>query len=212
LPPTSFEALDEAIRNMDAVDWLVFSSTNAVGAFWERLFALELDARALASTRVAAVGSATADALRDRGIVADLVPPTFTSASLTEAMGRAPAAQRRVLVPQAEQAPGDLVDALERNGWTCTMVPAYRTERDDESVSAGRRALDEGVDAVLFTSGSTVRSFVELWGSPPDGCTVCCIGPRTAEAAAELDVPVHAVAADQSVEGLVTALVAAVRR
>jgi uroporphyrinogen III methyltransferase/synthase len=211
VPPSSFEAVDEAIRAMDA-DWVVFASTNAVEAFWDRLAQAKLDARALAGVRVAAVGSVTADALKARGIVADLVPSVFTSSALADAMGRAPTEGSRALVPQAETAPRELVEALERNGWSCEAVPAYRTERDDASVAVGRHALEHGVDAVLFTSGSTVRSFVELWGRPPETCTVCCIGPRTAEAAAELGVNVHSIAADQSVEGLVAALVAAVRR
>jgi uroporphyrinogen III methyltransferase/synthase len=210
--PTSFAALDQVIQRLDDFDWIVFASTNAVEAFWDRLFRANLDTRSLANTRVAAVGAATADALRERGVVTDLVPSTFTSAALAEAIGEATGDRRHVLIPQAEDAPSDLVDALERKGWSCDTPAAYRTERDDASVAEGRRALDEGVDAVLFTSGSTVRSFVELWGKPSDGTTICCIGPRTAEAAASLGLSVHAIAAEQSIDGLVAALVAAVRR
>ncbi len=211
VPPSSYDSLDAAIDELGETDWIVFPSTNAVDAFWERLFSADKDSRALAGTRVASVGNVTADALRRRGVVADLVPATFTSEALVEAMGRA-ASERRVLIPRAENAPGDLVRLLERSGWSCRAADAYRTERDEASVDVGRAALRDGVDAVLFTSGSTARSFVELWGPPPEDCVVCCIGPRTADTAAALDVRVDAVAAEQSVEGLVAALVAAMGR
>lgn len=212
VPPSDYQELDNAIETLGGIDWVVFPSANAVGAFWDRLVHACHDARALAGRRVAAVGGVTADALRERGIIADLVPPTFTSDALVEAMGHPSGEGKRVLVPHAETAPDDLVEALDRNGWLCRAVPAYRTERDEASVDIGRDALREGVDAILFTSGSTVRSFVELWRTPPEGCIVCCIGPRTAHAATELRVRVDAVAAEQSVEGLVAALVAAMGR
>jgi uroporphyrinogen III methyltransferase/synthase len=211
--PSSFGPLDEAIRSLGRNDWVVFSSTNAVDAFWDRLLDAKLDARALAASRVAAVGAATADALRERGIVADLVPPTFTSVSLAEALGSPDkGSEPRVLIPRAEDAPEDIVELLVSKGWLCEAVPAYRTEREESSVASGRAAIQDGVDAVLFTSGSTVHSFVDLWGLPPAHTVVCCIGPRTAEAAEARGVRVDAVAAEQSVEGLVAALVAAVGR
>jgi uroporphyrinogen-III synthase len=83
---------------------------------------------------------------------------------------------------------------------------------DESSVDEGRAALEEGIDLVLFTSASTVTSFVKLWGKPPAGCTVVCIGPRTAEAAEGLGVSVDAVAAEASIEELVNAAVEAVQR
>ncbi len=216
VPPSSFAALDKAVAHLRSVGWVVFTSANAVDAFWDRLFAARLDSRALSGVRVAAVGSATADALRGRGVIADLVPETFTSKALAAAMGRpvdgASDEQRRIVVPQAEDAPAEMIETLERNGWLCERVPAYRTERDDASVASGRSAIEEGIDAVLFTSASTVRSFVDLWGMPPADCIVCCIGPRTAQAADELGLDVGAVAVQQSVEGLVAALVSAVGR
>jgi uroporphyrinogen III methyltransferase/synthase len=216
VPPSSYDAVDGAIARIASFRWVVLTSSNAVEAFLLRLFDARLDARALATTCVAAVGPATADALRERGIVADLVPPTFTSSALAEAIGRpgreADGDERRVLILRAETAPDDMIEMLERQEWLCEAAAVYRTERDEGSVQTGRAAIDEGVDAVLFTSGSTVRNFVELWGPPPEACVVCCIGPRTAGAAAALGVRVDAVAAEQSVEGLVAALVAAMGR
>jgi uroporphyrinogen III methyltransferase / synthase len=205
-PPSSYEGLDEALGSLERFEWVVFTSPNAVDAVWARLEGR--DARAFAANKVAAVGPATADALRQRGIEADFVPSTFTSAALAREF---PAAEGEILVPQAEDAPDDLLRASDAAGRAVHIAPAYRTVTDDASVSAGRQALAEGVDAVLFTSGSTVRSFVELWGPPPPDCIVCCIGPRTAEVAAELGVMVGAVAEEHTLDGLVSALIGAVR-
>jgi len=212
VPPASFAELDRAIAELHRFGWIAFTSTNAVEAVWSRILAAGRDARAFADVRVASVGSATADALRACGIVADLVPPTFTSEALAEAFGRPRAHMSgratSILVPHAEAAPEDFVRALTDQGWQCREVVAYRTETDTDSVEAGRDAIDRGIDAVVFTSGSTVRSFVELWGKPPG--VVCVMGPRTAAVATELGVQVDAVAATQTLEGLVAALVMAV--
>jgi uroporphyrinogen III methyltransferase/synthase len=205
-PPSSFDDLDAALAALGRFVWIVFGSTNAVDATWSRLRG---DARAFAGTRVAAVGPATADALRGRGIEPDLVPPTFTSASLAEAIGEGTGA---VLIPQAENAPDDLVRTLSDAGWTCVVAPAYRTSTDDASVTEGRRALDDGIDAVLFTSASTVRSFVDLWGKPPKDVIVCTIGPQTSAAATELGLSVAAEADPHTIEGLTNALISAVGR
>ncbi len=204
--PTSYDDLDNAIARLDHYGWVAFLSVNAVEVVWDRL--VGRDTRAFANNLVAAVGPATADALRLRGIEPDLVPPTFTAAALAEALG---SGAGRILIPQAEDAPGDLRASLEAQGWECDAVAAYKTVTDDGSVAAGREALAIGVDAVVFASGSTVRSFVELWGAPPEGCIVCCIGPKTAEVARELGVKVDTVAGVATVEGLVNALMAAVR-
>jgi uroporphyrinogen III methyltransferase/synthase len=207
-PPAKYDALDATLGDLSIFDWIVFGSTNAVDAVWSRLG--DRDARAFATTRIAAVGPATAAALRDRGIVADLVPPAFTSASLAEALGAGDGSD--LLVPQAENAPDDLVRALSDAGWRCTVAAAYRTVTDEASVATGRTALDAGIDAVLFTSASTVQSFVELWGKPVEGVIVCTIGPRTTEAAAALGIAVTQEAQPHTIDGLVNALLGSVGR
>lgn len=208
-PPATYEALDGALERLGDVDWVLFTSANAVDAVWDRLLASGGDARAFGGVRVAAVGPATAERLRSVGVVPDLVPETFEAGALAAALGRGTG---RVLVPQAEGAPDAIAKALEGAGWRCEAVAAYRTEVDRASADRGREALGAGVDAVLFTSGSTVRSFCGLWGRPPADALVCCIGPRTAEAAAEAGVRVDAVADEATVDGLVAALLVAVGR
>ena len=182
--------------------WVVFTSPSAVnGWFREARILARQDVRP--RSRVAAVGTATARALRENGVEPDLIPPSFT----TEALARAfPSGTGSVLLPRADIAPRALEDALRGKGWTPKRVEAYRTRIPRSLPAEARRALREGnVDAIAFTSGSTVDGFVRLAGVPA-GPKIVCIGPVTARAARDAGLTVHAVASPHTVEGLVSAL------
>lgn len=208
-PPT-WGALDVAIKGVPEgnYDWIVFSSGHGVDKFFARLRKAALDARDVRA-KVAAVGSATAGALVEHGIHADLVPPTYTGEALASALGSGPGS---VLLPRPVEAPRTIVELLEGAGWTVTAVPAYETgpaELDERAVSD----LRSGVDALTFTSASSVRNFATAVG-PPDiaGAKVVCIGPSTAAAASEIGITVDAVATEQTLAGLVRAVVNSVGR
>ncbi len=205
--------LDSALERLAAGDyaWTIVTSRNTVDVLWERLRAAGTDARAFGSTAVAAIGPATAEGLTRIGVVPDLVPDTFTTEAMAEAFPDPGGAGERILLPRAAEAPPELQHLLEAKGWTVDVVSAYRTVPDDRSREGGRTALDEGVDAVCFTAGSTVRNFVELWGKPPDDALVCCIGPVTADVAREAGLAVDVVAEEHTIPGLVDALVEALR-
>jgi uroporphyrinogen III methyltransferase/synthase len=208
--PSTYTPLDDALKHVGRYAWVLFTSANAVEAVWDRL--APLDSRAFADCDIAAVGPATADALRAHGIEADLVPSKYTTDALAKALGRPVDARTAVLLPQAEDAPPDLQRALSANDWQPHVVPAYRTVPDEDAVEAGRVALRAGVDAVLFTSASTVENFVRNWGTPPPGTVVCCIGPRTAKAALDAGIASAAESPESSIEALVNTLIEAVRR
>jgi uroporphyrinogen III methyltransferase / synthase len=213
-PPSSFTKLDRALERLrsGAYEWIVFSSANAVSRTLNRLWDIGGDARWLGSTRVAVVGPATSDALRDYGVRPDLVPPIHRAESLAEELGRG---KGSVLLPRPEDAPSDLLDALEGFGHAVEQVAAYRTltadidDEVEEEIKAGR------FDAVTFASGSAVRGFVDVLGSPqefslgPDGeldKSVACIGPSTASVAEMLGFRVDVVASEQTSTGLTSAL------
>jgi uroporphyrinogen-III synthase len=138
----------------------------------------------------------------------DLVPSTFTTEALGEAM---PVGTGRVLLARADIAPGELEAAIEAKGWRTERVDAYRTTLAEDLPAEAVEALRaRSADAVTFTSASTVRGFVraatasgiELDGWP----AVVCIGPVTARAAREAGIPVAAAASPHTIEGLVDAL------
>jgi uroporphyrinogen III methyltransferase/synthase len=182
--------------------WVVLTSTNAVDA----LFAVLHDTRDLGGVQVAAVGRATAAALRQRGVIPDLVPPKASSESLVAAFPPAPKGGGRVLLPQADRAGPELAHALVGLRWEVQVVKAYRTVAAEVPPDLLERAL--AADAICFTSGSTVESWVAAAGpvSPP---VVATIGPMTTAAASASGLAVTAEAQEATFTGLVTALVSA---
>ncbi|HEX6263562.1 MAG TPA: uroporphyrinogen-III synthase [Actinomycetota bacterium] len=196
--------LDEAITDvaMRGYAWVVFTSGAGVDAWFARAAELGVDARAL-NAKVAAVGSGTSERLRDHGIESELVPPEFTTASLAETF---PEGREKVLLARADIATPELEESLRGKGWQVTRVDAYRTIPADELPEAVAQALGEGrVDAVTFTSRSTVQGFTAL-AEIADGPLVACIGPVTADAARAAGLRVDAVASPHTLEGLVEAL------
>jgi uroporphyrinogen III methyltransferase/synthase len=196
------EALHAAAARLGEYDWVVFTSVNAV----DRLFAGVRDARAFGSAKVAAVGPGTAGALAARGVVADLVPHSAVAEALVESF---PAGPGRVLLPQAAAARPVLAEGLLAKDWQVDVVEAYRTvaaQPSEDALAAAAKA-----DAIAFTSSSTVTSWLALAGTDALPPVVACIGPVTAATAAEYGVPVTVAATEHTVDGLVDALVAALR-
>ncbi|MFP5245749.1 MAG: uroporphyrinogen-III C-methyltransferase [Thermoanaerobaculia bacterium] len=156
-PPESFDALDRAIDQR--YDWLVFTSMNGVQFYFERLFANGKDVRALAGTKIAAVGQATANDLRARGVQPDVVPERFIS---TELLPLLPQDQTgiRTAVIRAEEGRDELLTELRRRGGDVDLVVAYRTIAADYDLAALRELIaNDAIDVVTFTSASTADHF-----------------------------------------------------
>lgn len=191
-------AVEDAARG--AFEWIVFTSAEGVEAWFKRAAALGASPP---RGRIASVGSGTAAALEARGAPADLVPRTYTTAALGTEL---PAGTGRVLLPRADIAPSGLEEALRDRGWTPVRVDAYRSRPERSLPPEASRALRDGsVDAVVFTSRSTVEGFVGMAGGAGNAAVIC-IGPVTAEAAREAGLRVAAVAEPHTLEGVVTAL------
>lgn len=188
--------------------WAVLSSANAV-----RLVA---DAGGWGSGRppglsVACVGSETAAALRHAGVEPDLSPATFVAESLAEALAARGLRGARVWLPAAEGARPGLAERLRREGAEVETLTLYRSVLPAGAPEALARALAAGpVNAVLFTSGSTVAHFARALGNRPfpPGAVAACIGPVTAEAARRAGFPAGPVAAEATAEALAGALAA----
>lgn len=206
-PPRAMAPLDRALARLrdGAFAWLVLTSANGVRMLADRLRAASLDARALASVRVAAVGPGTAEALAKLGIVADLVPASFTTA----AVGRAfPSGEGRVLLWRADIVEPGLEDALTKKGWGIERVVAYRLVSEKRMDPPVRTAvMNGGFDVLTFASAGTVRAFMKLMRAvPPASVKVVCIGPVTAKAARENGLRVARVADPHTIPGLAAAV------
>ncbi len=207
-PPDDCAALDAALSHLQTYDWACFASAPAVRAALDRLHILGRDARAFGSARIAAVGPATADALHAYGLSADFQPATLTGAALAEELP-GDLAGTRILVPRALEGDEALVTTLQARGAVVDAVPAYQTLLDGANAALVRARLAAGtIDAVTFTSSSTVKNFVSALSMDlPLSVAIACIGPSTAQTAAELLArPPDIVAPVHTLDGLLAAL------
>jgi hydroxymethylbilane synthase len=210
VPVDDMRPLDRAIDSIGEFDWVVFTSQNGVEIFWQRWAALGKAPRDLSHARIGAVGPATASALEIHGVTPDVVPDEFVGEEIAEAMGHV--SGKRVLLPRAEIARKRLADILAERGAEVVDVPIYRTVPLDIE-SAAFEQMKKGVDALLFTSGSTVRNFLQAARSHdpkyevPGRTVVACIGPVTATVAREAGMHVDVVPPQYTTQGLVESLV-----
>lgn len=216
-PPDDFGPLDEVCARAGEFDWIVFSSTNAVDGFMNRLLAGPQDLRALKGVRLCAVGPATADRLAQFGIKVDLTPPEYRAEAVIGALAeRGDLRGLNVLLPHADIGREVIADELRKQGADVTEVIAYRTvfveaERDGEP-DIYRLLLERRIDAVTFTSPSAVRNFVRVLGAEPAAdllrtIAVASIGPVTAEAAAQCNIQTTIMPATYTIRALVDAIV-----
>lgn len=209
LPAIAVEPMPVAVPDLSGFGWLVFTSVNGVDGFFDRgLAPAELDARALAGLRVAAIGPGTAGALARHGITVDLVPERFVAESLLAAFPDPAGPGERVLLARAEQARDVLPEGLAERGYAVEILPVYRTVTAAPDPDALTLVRGGGIDAVTFTSSSTVRNFVDLVGPLDPPPPVVSIGPVTSATAVDLGLPVSREADEHTIDGVVDALVA----
>jgi uroporphyrinogen-III synthase len=173
--------LDAMLAGLAGADWLVLTSANGAEALAGRLGAN--GHRLPESTRIAAVGPATAEALATAGIRVDHVPPEYLTVAIVDGMGDL--SGRRVVLARADAATPELRTALVAQGAAVEEVVAYRTiEGPGSSRDATHAALQQDLDGIAFTSGSTVRGLARLASAIDLGraraLPAFCIGPVTA--------------------------------
>ncbi|KKC02895.1 uroporphyrinogen-III synthase [Mycobacterium nebraskense] len=212
-PPRSPAQMERAVKGLvdGRFQWVVFTSTNAVRAVWEKFGEFGLDARAFSGVKIACVGESTADRVRAFGISPELVPAGEQSSlgllddfppydSIFDPVNR-------VLLPRADIATETLAEGLRERGWEIEDVTAYRTVRAAPPPAETREMIKTGgFDAVCFTSSSTVRNLVGIAGKPHARTIIACIGPKTAETAAEFGLRVDVQPETAAVGPLVDAL------
>lgn len=185
-------------------DWIVFTSRHGVIGWWRGLHRDGLDARAAAGARIAAIGPATAAALRRVGLRADLVPRVHRAESLVGALAPHLGSGRRVLHPCGTRARLETRVGLERTGAEVLDLVVYTTEASAPA-PALRRRVASGLDYLLLHSPSAVHSVV-AHGLVPAGVVLVCLGQTTADAVRSHGLAPDIVAADHTDAGLVSAL------
>jgi uroporphyrinogen III methyltransferase/synthase len=212
-PPRSPAQMERSVKGLvdGRYQWVIFTSTNAVRAVWEKFTEFGLDARAFSGVKIACVGEATAAKVRTLGIVPELVPSgEQSSEGLLEEFPPYDDILDpvdRVLLPRADIATETLAAGLRERGWEIDDVTAYRTVRAAPPPANIREMIKTGgFDAVCFTSSSTVRNLVGIAGKPHTRTIVAVIGPQTAATAVEFGLRVDVQPEHATVPTLVEAL------
>ncbi|MHB9096742.1 MAG: uroporphyrinogen-III C-methyltransferase [Syntrophales bacterium] len=211
-PPESWEELDTALGRLEAYQWLIFTSANGVAFFFRRLREIGRDIRDLKGIRIATIGPATASAVEARGIRVDLVPEEFISEGVVKAFAGEDLRGSRTLLPRAKEARDVIPEGLAKMGARCDCATTYRTIRSDRTASELEPFFADGkIDAISFTSPSTVNHFLGIMGPDfqfPPRVRIACIGPVTAAAARAAGLPVDILQERYTIPGLVDGLAA----
>jgi uroporphyrinogen III methyltransferase/synthase len=214
VPPASWQTIDDAMTRLSTYQWLIFTSVNGVRPFMDRLHAAGKDARALANLRLCAIGPRTAQELGTYGLIPNVIPAEFQAEGVIAALAHVGIRGSRILIPRAEVAREILPHQLRELGAAVDVIPVYRTIAPAVDVASLTQQLQDGqVAVVTFTSSSTVRNFVELFGGRDRvrpllaGVVVACIGPITARTAEEYGLMVTVMPAENTVPALAEAIV-----
>jgi uroporphyrinogen III methyltransferase/synthase len=205
--------LDEAIENLQRYDWLIFTSTNGVKIFLQRMAFLNINVQRLAARRVAAIGPETAKRLAAAGVKNCLVPGAYQAEGILEMLHPDAMRGQRVLIPRAAQAREILPVTLRQWGAKVEVVETYRTViPKTETGKLQERLQRREIDMITFTSSSTVANFARLFdgqrlagilGETP----IACIGPITENSVKELGGIAAVSAREFTVPGLIRAIV-----
>ena len=210
VPPADFAPLDKAIAEIADYKWLVLTSANGVEYFFNRLNAAGKDARALANVKIAAIGSATAAALKNYGITADLLPSAYKAEELAEALEGKITPGDKILLARAKVAREVLPQRLREIGAEVNVVTAYETVADCEDKDELVELLESGeASVVTFTSSSTVTNLLEVLGDKKgllNKAALASIGPVTSATLEKNGFKASITAAEYTIDGLMTAI------
>jgi uroporphyrinogen III methyltransferase/synthase len=212
IPAADTGPLSDAISSLSAYDWIVFTSVNGVKLFFERLFELDLDVRALNHLHTAAIGPVTSQQLRTFGLKSDILPKNYRAEAVVEAFCKEDLKGKKILLPRAAEARPVLPVELRKMGAEVDEVTAYLTENvADNADLLIEQLTQKRIDLITFTSSSTVKNFKTLLPSENikdllDGVTIASIGPITTDTAKELGFEVHITAHTYTIPGLCDAI------
>lgn len=196
------ERLNEAIKTIEGYFSIIFTSTNSVNIFFDAMNKNNKDTRRLYGIKIIAIGDATASVLQTKGVIPDYIPEKWTSEGIIEILKGMEINKQRFLLPRAEDARDVIVHYIRDNGGICDVIPIYKTSMPDRIEN-----LSEIPGLVTFTSSSTVKNFITLYGKEIlKRCTVASIGPVTTGTLKDYGVDVHIEAKKHDISGLVEAI------
>ena len=207
-PPSDLREFAELVQDAHSYDWIIFTSVNGVDAFFEIFFKLYDDAREIGGAKIAAIGPATAQRVKEFRLHVDLQPAEFVAEEVIKEFEKAGGVENlRILIARAEKARDLLPKKLSGMGAIVDEAFAYQTVPETHDVTgAQRRFSTEGADLITFTSSSTVENFLDLKLPWPAGMKLASIGPITSATARTRGLNVDVEATRHDLPGLIEAI------
>jgi uroporphyrinogen III methyltransferase/synthase len=214
IPPENTAPLQRAINNINDYDWLVFTSVNGVKFFFDILFDMGHDVRVLGHLKFACIGPVTKQRLRDYGILSDILPKTYRAEGVIDAFSTVKIKNKKVLLPRAKLARTILPEELTKMGAQVDEVAAYETRLNTDRKKDLISCLENNeIDAITFTSSSTVSNFISQLESKDakkllKNIAIASIGPITSDTARSFEIEPDIEAKEFTIQGLVNSLLA----
>lgn len=212
VPPTSWKRLDQAIDQLESYDWVIFTSVNGVNFFYQRLKEKRKKDALPPWIKVCAIGPATANQLKEKKIPVSYIPKEYIAEAILKGFEKMSLRGKRILLVRAKRARDLLPKGLKERGAEVDVVEAYRTVKPKGGGRQLRKILiEEKIDAIAFTSSSTVDHFVELLKGVDlkktlKNIAIACIGPVTSRTAKGKGLNVQIQPHEYTIPGLSQAL------
>jgi uroporphyrinogen III methyltransferase / synthase len=207
-PPSDLREFAELVQDAHIYDWIVFTSANGVEAFFDIFFKLYDDSREIGGARIAAIGPATAQRLKDFHLHVDLQPKEFVAEDVVQEFKKQGSIENlKILLVRAEKARDVLPKGLSTLGAIVDEAFGYRTVPETRDTAGARQQLaKDSADLITFTSSSTVENFLALGLPWPKGMQVASIGPITSQTARANGLKIDVEAKRHDIDGLVGAI------
>jgi uroporphyrinogen III methyltransferase/synthase len=207
-PPKDIRGFAELVQDSHMYDWIIFTSANGVNAFFDMFYKLYDDAREIGGVRIAAIGAATAQRLKEFHLKVDLLPEEYVAESIVKAFKKECSLEHlRLLLVRPEVARDVVASQLTKEGAIVDEAIAYQTLPENADVGGGiTKFKAEGADMITFTSSSTVQNFMALKLPLAPGIKTASIGPITSKTMRELGLKVDVEASKHDIPGLVKAI------
>jgi len=208
VPPEDLWEFGELVRDAYQYDWLTFTSSNGVEAFFNMYYKLYSDARNIGNVKIAAIGPATAQRIKEFHLSVDLQPKQFVAEAMIKEFQETGSVENlKFLLIRAEGAREVLPQKLTELGAIVDEAIAYRTIPDSDDITGSlERFRTERMDLITFTSSSTVENFLALKLPWPKSLKTASIGPITSETMCKHQLTVDVEAERHDIDGLIQAI------
>lgn len=213
MPPQNLKEIERTIKAIFSFHWVVLTSVNGVHFFFHFLEKYNINFSQANRPKIAVVGKKTLEALKQKGVTADLVPDRFVAENLLEKLLEKASPGENILLARGNLARSFFSEKLIENGMHVQDLVIYDTvlnvDRRDDLLNLMKNHL---IDIITFTSSSTVTNFVELlqetnWQELLEDIQIACIGPITEKTAIDLGLKPQIIAKEFTIAGLLDAIV-----